>query len=127
MKITSAKALMAWCEQAPKIRERIKWHELSDDQKDKAVVAYLIDIGTPVSLTLAQTLNLPTCKENTKESAYRATEYEIQYMVRQYNDLLDLRDAEKSEPRDFDWSRFLKRFDPLAKMRDAGHKPEDFC
>jgi hypothetical protein len=62
-----------------------------------------------------------------KEGALRATEYEIQYMIRQYNDLLDLRDAEKSMPRDFDWGRFLKRFDPSAKMRDAGHKPEDFC
>jgi len=127
MKITSAKALMAWCDQAPKICERIDWDEMPDDQKDRAVVGYLIDIGTPAALTTAHRLNLGDCPDQMKEGALRATEYEIQYMVRQYNDLLDLRDAEKSTPRYFDWGKFLKRFDPLSKMRDAGHKPEDFC
>ena len=96
MKIGTAKTLMAWCNQSPKVRERIVWDELPDAQKDAAVVAYLLDLGTPYAITIANRLNLPDCTENIKESAMRNTEYEIQYIVRQYNDSLDLRDAELS-------------------------------
>lgn len=132
MKITSAKTLMAWCKQAPKVRERIVWDELPDNHKDAAVVAYLIDLGTPYAITMANRLNLPSCADNVKESAMRNTEYEIQYMVRQYNDSMDLRDAKRLDFIDDD--AWISAIDPDYKYRhfnqdmfDASHKPSDFC
>jgi hypothetical protein len=129
MKIGSSKTLMAWCKQAPHVRERIVWDKLPDAQKDAAVVAYLIDLGTPYAITIANRLNLPSCADNVKESAMRNTEYEIQYMVRQYNDSLDLRDAELSGERDIGYCKksFASIFGMDKKMYDAGHRPEDFC
>lgn len=132
MKITSAKTLMAWCKQAPKVRERIVWDKLPDAQKDSAVVAYLIDLGTPYAITMANRLNLASCAQNVKESALRNTEYELQYLVRQYNDSLDLRDAERLDL--IDDHVFISMIDPDYKFRhfnqdmyDACHKPSDFC
>lgn len=131
MKITSenAKTIMAWCEQAPKVRERINWDNLPDKQKDSAVIAYLLDLGTPYAITMANRLNLPSCAENVKESALRNTEYEIQYLVRQYNDMLDLQDAERSTERPQSYCK--KTFDSIfgvnKKLYEAGHRPEDFC
>jgi len=129
MKIGTAKTLMAWCNQAPKVRERIVWDELPDAQKDAAVVAYLLDLGTPYAITIANRLNLPGCAENVKESAIRNTEYEIQYIVRQYNDSLDLRDAELSTEREPSYCKktFNSIFGVNKSMFDAGHKPSDFC
>ena len=132
MKITSAKTLMAWCKQAPKVRERIVWDELPDSQKDSAVVAFLLDLGTPYAITIANRLNLKTCAQNVKESALRNTEYELQYLVRQYNDMLDMLDLQDAElSADSDQSYCKKTFNSIfgvnQDMFDAGHKPSDFC
>jgi hypothetical protein len=129
MKITSAKTLMAWCKQAPKVRERIVWDELPDNQKDSAVVAFQLDLGTPHAITIANRLNLKTCAQNVKESALRNTEYELQYLVRQYNDMLDLQDAELSTEREQSYCKktFNSIFGVNQSMFDAGHKPSDFC
>ena len=129
MKITSAKTLMAWCKQAPKVRERIVWDELPDNQKDSAVVAFLLDLGTPHAITIANRLNLPSCAQNVKESALRNTEYELQYLVRQYNDMLDLQDAELSTERDPSYCKktFNSIFGVDADIYRYGHKPSDFC
>jgi len=99
MKIGSAKTLMAWCNQAPKLRERIVWDDLPDAQKDSAVVAYLLDMSTPSSITIANRLILPKCAQNVKESAMRSVEWDLQELVRQYNDMLDTRDAKLSTER----------------------------
>ena len=134
MKIGSSKTLMAWCKQAPHVRERIVWDKLPDAQKDASVVAYLLDLGTPYAITMANRLNLPSCADNVKESAMRNTEYEIQYMVRQYNDSLDLRDAERLDFIDDD--AWISAIDPDCKYRkfnqaeiDAGYSGtgREFC
>jgi len=129
MKIGSAKTLMAWCKQAPKVRERIVWDELPDEQKDSAVVAFLLDLGTPHAITIANRLNLKTCAQNVKESALRNTEHELQYLVRQYNDMLDLQDAELSTEREPSYCKktFNSIFGVNQDMFDACHKPSDFC
>ena len=125
---------MTWCEQAPKVRERIKWDELPGKEKDSAVIAYLLDLGTLHAITMANRLNLPTCADNVKESAMRNTEYELQYMVRQYNDLLDLRDAERFDL--IDDAAWIGMIDPDYKYRrfnqaeiDAGFSGtgKEFC
>jgi hypothetical protein len=129
MKITSAKILTAWCEQAPKLRERIVWDELPDAQKDSAVVAYLLDMGTPSTITIANRLILPRCAQNVKESAMRSVEEDLQYLVRQYNDSLDLRDAKLAAEREPSYCKkaFGSIFGIDKKMYEAGHKAGDFC
>lgn len=111
------------------MRERIVWDDMPDNQKDSAVVAFLLDLGTPHTITMANRLNLKTCAQNVKESALRNTEYELQYLVRQYNDMLDLQDAEISAEREPSYCKktFNKIFGTNQDMYDAGHKPSDFC
>jgi len=130
MKIGTAKTLMAWCKQAPHVRERIVWDELPDAQKDAAVIAYLLDLSTPSAITIANRLILPKCAQNVKESAMRSVEWDLQDLVRQYNDMLDLGDAAKAGV-NYDFSYMAKQFGKIFKtdkaMHDAGHRPEDFC
>lgn len=129
MKITNCTAFKNWCDQAPKIRERIVFDELPDAQKDQAVIAYCWDFNSRHMKAMALHLQAPSCAQNTKESAFRNTEYEIRHLVRQYNDMLDLRDAKMSDPYKnltFCENAFKRIFRTDQAMIDAGHKHSDF-
>lgn len=79
---------------------------------------------------IALRLQSSTCAQNTKESAFRNTEHEIQHLVRQYNDMLDLRDAKMSDPYEnltFCENAFKRIFRTDQEQFDAGHKNGDFC
>ena len=129
MKITSSTAFKNWCDQAPKVRERIVFAELPDEQKDQAVIAYCWDFGGRPMKAMALHLQSATCAKNTKESAYRNSEYAINELVIQYNDLLDLRDAGKSDPYEnltFCENAFKRIFRTDQALIDSGHKNSDF-
>lgn len=115
MKITSSKTFLMWCDQAPKICERIDFDNLPDHQKDQAVIAYCMDFDSRHMKAMALHLQSPTCADNVKESAFRNTEYDIRYLVTQYNDMLDLRDAERIEL--IDDHTWISMLDPDYKYR----------
>ncbi len=131
MRITSAKNFKEWCDKAPKRLERIDFDNLPDPEKDKSVVAYCYDFGTPPMMSLALQLVSPSCSNCKKESAFRSTEHDIRYMVQQYNDLLDLRDAKLGddyyENLGFCENAFQRVFNSNQHTIYAGHKPADFC
>ena len=119
-----------WCDQAPKICERIDFDNLPDHQKDQSVIAYCMDFDSKHMKTMALHLQSPACADNVKESAFRNTEYDIRYLVTQYNDMLDLRDANRSDTGEeytFCENAFNRIFRTDQEMIDAGHKHSDFC
>lgn len=129
MKIINCTAFKNWCDQAPKICERIDFDNLPDHQKDQAVIAYCMDFDSRHMKAMALHLQSPTCADNVKESAFRNTEYDIRYLVAQYNDMLDLRDAERAEIEKeycFAENAYKRIYRTDEEMFLAGHKWSDF-
>jgi uncharacterized protein YfaS (alpha-2-macroglobulin family) len=132
MKITNCAAFKNWCDQAPKVRERIDFDNLPDAQKDQAVIAYCMDFNSRHMRAMALHLQSATCSQNVKESAFRNSEYAIHDLVRQYNDMLDLRDAKLADNSEADEfaikeQHINKAYRHDKPMTDVCHKPSDFA
>lgn len=94
--------------------------EMSDDEKDQAVVALLKDHGQ-TALAIAH----PSLSNEEKNECYSSLEIVIQDCIDSYNEGVDL-DKELAEQTPVDDDEYLP-FDIYGAWDDSGHGRRDFC